>query len=74
MDEESGLVLFVNKAAKKFNFNKNENINSRGGRKGANIENYYDGFDYKEELFAPLDMNLLRESCVDDSKKIISRI
>ena len=31
MDEDSGLVLFVNKAAKKFNFTKNENINRRGG-------------------------------------------
>ena len=44
MDEESGLVLFVNKAAKKFNFKKNENINSRG-RKGGKIDIYENGFD-----------------------------
>ena len=63
IDQETGLVLFVNQAAKKFNIRKNKNLE-------VNFTKNTDEkiFDKKEELFAYVDMNIFRSTKLGDSQ------
>lgn len=63
IDQETGLVLFVNQAAKKFNIRKNKNLE-------VNFTKNTDEkiFDKKEELFAYVDMDIFRSTKLGDSQ------
>lgn len=63
IDQETGLVLFVNQAAKRFNIRKNKNLEVNFTKNtDENI------FDKKEELFAHVDMNIFRSTKLGDSQ------
>ena len=63
IDQETGLVLFVNQAAKRFNIRKNKNLEVNFTKNtDENI------FDKKEELFAYVDMNIFRSTKLGDSQ------
>ena len=63
IDQETGLVLFVNQAAKRFNIRKNKNLEVNFTKNtDENI------FDKKDELFAYVDMNIFRSTKLGDSQ------
>ena len=63
IDQKTGLVLFVNQAAKRFNIRKNKNLE-------VNFFKNTDEsiFDKKQELFAYVDMNIFRNTKLGDSQ------
>ena len=69
IDQETGLVLFVNHAAKRFNIRKNKNLE-------VNFSKNTDEsiFDKKQELFAYVDMDIFRNTKLGDSQYVIDKI
>ena len=64
MDQETGLVLFVNQAAKRFNVRKNRNFEVNFSKTGDEES----VFDKKQEQLAYVDMNMFRDSKISDSQ------
>ena len=83
MDPQSGLVHFVNKAAKRFSIRKNRylgvSMSIHDNEAGPGIDDSTDTFDKGQELFALIDMKILNSEVtygagLEDSMKIIDYI